>query len=45
MRRAAFVLWLLILAGLAPAQDDARIRALLQKLDDDSIALRASTTI
>jgi len=42
MRGPAAVLLFLVLAGPAPAQDDARIRALLQKLDDDSIEVRAS---
>ncbi|HLY11974.1 MAG TPA: hypothetical protein VKW04_21920 [Planctomycetota bacterium] len=42
MTLRAAVLMLLILAAPAPAQDDASVLTLLQRLDDDSIDVRAS---
>jgi len=42
MKRAAFVLIAMLLAGLAPAQEDRRLKDLLQKLEDESIAVRSS---
>lgn len=42
MRRLAAVLILLALPGSVSLQEDDRVRDLLQKLDDDSIAVRAA---
>jgi hypothetical protein len=43
MKRALVVLALLLTAAPMPAQEDARIRDLLQKLEDDRIGVRAAS--
>lgn len=45
MRPAVAVLMLFLLAVPVPAQDESHIRALLQKLDDDSIEVRAAAAV
>lgn len=42
MKRALTVLALLLAAPAVPAQDDAHLRELLQKLEDDRISVRAA---
>lgn len=43
MTRVASVVVVLALSGALPAQEDDRIRTLLQRLDDDSIEVRAAS--
>ena len=45
MKRIVGFLMLLLPAVPTPAQDETRIRALLQKLDDDSIEVRAAAAV